>query len=45
MGNTDDELVEALMFDIHYQYALHTISFEEQLLRIVQQIPNKSISI
>lgn len=32
MGVTDDELVEALMFDIRYQYALHTTSFEEQPL-------------
>lgn len=29
---TDDEMVEALMFDIRYQYALHTTSFEEQPL-------------
>lgn len=27
---TDDEVVEALAFDIRYQYALHTTSFEEQ---------------
>ena len=27
---TDDEIVEAMAFDIRYQYALHTISFEEQ---------------
>lgn len=32
LGNTDDELVQALMFDIRYQYALHTTSFEEQPL-------------
>ena len=32
LGVTDDELVEALMFDIRYQYALHTTSFEEQPL-------------
>ena len=32
MGDTDDELVQALMFDIRYQYALHTTSFEEQPL-------------
>lgn len=32
LGNTDDELVEALMFDVRYQYALHTTSFEEQPL-------------
>lgn len=31
-GLTDEELVEILPFDIRYQYALHTISFEEQLL-------------
>ena len=29
LGDTDDELVQALMFDIRYQYALHTTSFEE----------------
>ena len=29
---TDDELVESLMFDIRYQYALNTTSFEEQPL-------------
>jgi hypothetical protein len=29
---TDDEMVEALAFDIRYQYALHTTSFEEQPL-------------
>ncbi len=27
---TDDEIVEAIAFDIRYQYALHTTSFEEQ---------------
>lgn len=32
LGDTDDELVQALMFDIRYQYALHTTSFEEQPL-------------
>lgn len=32
LGVTDDEMVEALMFDIRYQYALHTTSFEEQPL-------------
>lgn len=32
LGVTDDEFVEALMFDIRYQYALHTTSFEEQPL-------------
>ena len=31
-GYTDDELVEALMFDVRLQYALHTTSFEEQPL-------------
>lgn len=30
MGDTDDELLQALMFDIRYQYALYTTSFEEQ---------------
>jgi hypothetical protein len=29
---TDDEMVEALMFDIRFQYALHTTSFKEQPL-------------
>ena len=29
---TDDEMVENLMFDPRMQYALHTISFEEQPL-------------
>jgi len=32
LGDSDDELVESLMFDIRYQYALHTTSFEEQPL-------------
>ena len=27
---TDDEIDEARTFDIRYQYALHTTSFEEQ---------------
>lgn len=27
---TDDEIVEAMAFDIRYQYALHTTGFEEQ---------------
>ena len=27
---TDDEIVEAMAFDIRYQYALHTTSFKEQ---------------
>ena len=29
-GLTDEEIVETLPFDIRYQYALHTTSFEEQ---------------
>ena len=29
LGNTDDELLESVMFDVRYQYALHTTSFEE----------------
>lgn len=29
---TDEEIVETLSFDIRYQYALHTTSFEEQPL-------------
>ena len=32
LGVTDDEIVEGLMFDIRYQYALHTTSFKEQPL-------------
>lgn len=32
LGDSDDELVQALMFDIRYQYALHTTSFQEQPL-------------
>jgi len=27
---TDDELLETIIFDVRYQYALHTTSFEEQ---------------
>ena len=29
-GMSDDELLTSLMFDIRFQYALHTTSFEEQ---------------
>ena len=29
-GLTDDEIVESMEFDFRFQYALHTISFEEQ---------------
>lgn len=29
-GQSDDELMESLMFDIRYQYALHTTSYKEQ---------------
>ena len=32
LGYSDDELVEALMFDVRLQWALHTTSFEEQPL-------------
>ena len=32
VGLTDDEVVESLMFDIRFQYALHTTSFNEQPL-------------
>ncbi len=32
LGDTDDELVESIMFDVRYQYALNTTSFEEQPL-------------
>lgn len=32
LNMTDDEMVEALMFDIRFQYALHTTSFKEQPL-------------
>ena len=31
-GLSDDEVVENLMLDIHFQYALHTTSFAEQPL-------------
>ena len=31
-GLSDDEIVESLMLDIRFQYALHTTSFEEQPL-------------
>lgn len=31
-GITDDEMLESLMFDIRFQYALHTTSFKEQPL-------------
>ncbi len=31
-GLSDDEIVESLMMDIRFQYALHTTSFEEQPL-------------
>lgn len=30
LGDTDDESVEALIFDVRYKYVLHTTSFEEQ---------------
>lgn len=32
LGENDEKSVEAFMFDIRYQYALHTTSFEEQPL-------------
>jgi hypothetical protein len=32
LGLTDDEVMESLMFDIRFQYALHTTSFKEQPL-------------
>lgn len=32
LGQTDDEIVESLMFDVRYQVALHTTSFKEQPL-------------
>lgn len=32
LGLTDDEVVQGLMFDVRYQYALHTTSFDEQPL-------------
>lgn len=32
LGLTDDEALEGLLFDIRFQYALHTTSFEEQPL-------------
>ncbi len=34
LGDTDDELVEALMFDIRYQYALHTTSVQRVIIRV-----------
>ncbi len=32
MGLDDEEVIESLMFDIRFQYALHTTSFKEQPL-------------
>lgn len=32
LGMTDDQLVQAMMFDVRFQYALHTTSFKEQPL-------------
>ncbi|HHX59693.1 MAG TPA: transposase [Epulopiscium sp.] len=32
MGLTDDDILESLIFDIRFQYALHTTSFKEQPL-------------
>jgi hypothetical protein len=32
LGLTDDEVLESMMFDIRFQYALHTTSFKEQPL-------------
>lgn len=32
LGMTDEELVDSLSFDVRFQYALHTESFEEQPL-------------
>ena len=32
LGLTDDEILESLMFDTRFQYALHTTSFKEQPL-------------
>ena len=29
LGLTDDEFVSSLLFDVHFQYALHTTSFKE----------------
>ncbi len=29
-GQSDKEALDSLMFDIRYQYALHTTSYEEQ---------------
>ena len=31
-GMSDDEIMQALMFDVRFQYALHTTSFDEQPL-------------
>ena len=30
MGLTDEEFMDSLLFDIRFQYALHTTSFKEQ---------------
>lgn len=30
LGLTDDEVLESIMFDVRFQYALHTTSFKEQ---------------
>ena len=32
LGMTDDEIIEAIVFDIRFQYALHTTSYAEQPL-------------
>lgn len=47
MGDTDDGLMEALIFDIRYQYALHTTSFEEQPFsdRTLSRFRGKSIGL
>lgn len=30
LGLTDDEVLESLLFDVRFQYALHTTSYQEQ---------------
>ena len=42
---TDEEIVEALMFDVRYQVALHTTSFDEQPLsdKSMQRFRNRCL--
>ena len=45
-GMSDDELLETLLFDVRYQYALHTTSFEEQPLsdKSLQRFRNRLLT-